>query len=368
MLPSGEVAIRPDVLTTVRTEASADVEEHRQFARGIAVLGKHVVDLRKGVERALQEATDALESTDPSSLAREGALSAPEKRRQLGLIERLRMARSRVSLLQKRTQQHLVEERWLRGVGEPRTALAPTPTFLRVGAYARAFETLRALFEFDSVSDKAPVDRFKTTPELFEVWVFVACVRMICEQLSPDSRDGIEAQLADLRRGDTIQLDGGEKGQMLIIFEPVIEGGGARRLVSDLPYRAALTSSALRPDVWIEWTVPGRPSRAAVIDAKCTARFRRRLQTSGLSAGDELEQMRDYRSRVVDPLTGRQPVRGMFQVHYAAGEPILCNVRQLMLGRAPADAFITGAVGATPQNTTDLEAVVTRLLAWLMAP
>ncbi len=367
-LPTGELAVHPEVVTTLRTTASADVEEHRQFARGAAVLRRHALTLRRSVELALQDTLDLLDPVDAAAAARERSLSPPEKRRLRGALERLRMARSRASLVAKRAHQLQAEERWLQGVGEPRTALALTPTFLRVGAYARAFETLRALFEFDTLADKSPAERFKTTPELFEVWVFVACVRMIYGRLCPENRDGIEAQLAELRRGDAIDLDWGDRGRMLIIFEPVIEGSGLRRVAGELPYRAALTSSALRPDIWIEWTPPGRPSRAAVIDAKCTARFRRGVYASGRSAGDELEQIRDYRSRVVDPMTGRQPVRGMFQVHYAAGESVLCNVRQFMQGTAPFDAFITGAVGATPLNTNHLEAVVSRLLEWLMKP
>ena len=76
--------------------------------------------------------------------------------------------------------------------------------------------------------------------------------------------------------------------------------------------------------------------------------------------------MRDYRSRVVDPITGRQPVRAMFQVHYAADEPVLCNVRQLLQGLAPSDAYITGAVGAAPGETAQLASVVHQLLGWLM--
>ena len=76
--------------------------------------------------------------------------------------------------------------------------------------------------------------------------------------------------------------------------------------------------------------------------------------------------MRDYRSRVIDPQTGRQPVRAMFQVHYVAGERIVCNVRQLLQGTAPGDAFITGAVGAAPGEIDQLATVLDRLLRWLI--
>ena len=56
----------------------------------------------------------------------------------------------------------------------------------------------------------------------------------------------------------------------------------------------------------------------------------------------------------------------MFQVHYVAPEPILCNVRQLLQGTAPPDAFITGAVGAAPGETDQLSVVLNQLLSWLM--
>ena len=366
VLPNGEVAIRPEVLTTLRTTASTDVEEHRQFARGVALLRRHAFSLRRSVEAVFDDLHELAVPSDAQGLARKESLSEQELSRIRGVLERLRMARGRTSVVARRAQQLQADERWLQGVGEPRTVLTLTPTFLRVGAYARAFDTLRALFDFDTSADKSPVERFKTTPELFEIWVFIACVRVIYQRLCPENRDGIEAQLAEIRRGDVIDLDWGIAGRMLIILEPIIEGKRGGQSGGDLPYRAALTSSNLRPDIWIEWRGPNGPSRAAVIDAKCTSRFRRGRHSSGRSAGDELEQMRDYRSRVVDPITGRQPVRGMFQVHYAAGEPILCNVRQLMLGTAPVDAFITGAVGATPGRTAHLESVVIRLLEWLM--
>ncbi|QDV09185.1 hypothetical protein Poly30_47420 [Planctomycetes bacterium Poly30] len=369
VLPSGEIVMRPDVLTVSRTRVSADVEEHRQFARGVTVLRKRAQALRTAASAALQEAqqVEAFQRVDKASIARERALSAPERRRLHGRIEQLRIARSRASLVTGRCQQLLDEEPWLQGVGEPRTQLQPTPTFHRVAAYARAYDALRRLFEYDAAADKAPAERFKTTSELYEVWVFVTCVRMLCDALAPSSRDAIEARLAEVRRGDATEFDCGELGQLVVIFEPVIEGLDARSTLSELPYRAALTSSALRPDIWVEWTAPGKPSRAAVIDAKCTARFRSRGRAREGSIGDELEQMRDYRSRVIDPLTGRQPVRAMFQVHYVAGEPILCNVRQLLQGTAPPDAFITGAVGAAPGDTGQLQVVVDRLLGWLMA-
>ncbi|MEM8712173.1 MAG: hypothetical protein AAGG01_14580 [Planctomycetota bacterium] len=364
-LPGGGVAVRPDVLTAARTRASADVEEHRQFARGLRVLQRHARELRASANADLLVAESEVEHRIGGA-RRWIAMSPAEKKRFHGRVEQLRLARSRASLVVRRCQQLLDDERWLVGVGEPRTALAPTPTFQRVSGYSRAYEALRGLFDFDVAADAAPVDRFKTTPELFEVWVFVACARILCEVISPGSRGAVEVRLAELRRGDAIEIDWGARGQLLMIFEPVIEALQARTSGFDLPYRAALSTSALRPDVWIEWTGPEGRSRAVVIDAKCTARFRRQGRAGELSIGDELEHMRDYRSRVIDPLTGRQPVRAMFQVHYAAAEPIRCNVKQLLQGRAPSDAFITGAVGAAPGNDDSLRHVLQRLLQWLM--
>ncbi|MFT7074118.1 MAG: hypothetical protein ACJA0P_000117 [Planctomycetota bacterium] len=368
VLPNGDVVVRPDVLTALRTRVSADVEEHRQFARGVKVLRKHAQALRTSAAAALNDARllEAFERVDKESIARDRALSAPERRRLHGRIEQLRLARSRASLVTGRCRQLLDGEPWLRGVSEPRTELQPTPTFHRVSAYARGYDALRRLFEYDAAADKAPVERFKTTPELFEVWVYVTCVRMLCEALAPLTRDAVEAQLAEVRRGDATEFDCGDLGKLIVIFEPVIEGLDARASHARLPYRAALTSASLRPDIWVEWKSPGKGSRVAVIDAKCTARFRRKGRSGSASIGDELEQMRDYRSRVIDPATGRQPVRAMFQVHYAADEPILCNVRQLLQGLAPPDAYITGAVGAAPDETEALATVVHQLLNWLM--
>lgn len=368
VLPNGDVVMRPDVLTALRTRMSADVEEHRQFARGVTVLLKHAQALRLAATTALQEArrAEAFQKVDKASIARGRALSAPERRRLEGRSEQLRVARSRASRVAGRCQQLLDDESWLRGVGEPRTELRPTPTFQRVAAYARAYDALRRLFEFDAAADQAAVERFKTTPDLFEVWVFVTCVQMLCKLLAPSSYEEVEARLAEVRRGDAMEFDCGSRGQLVVIFEPVIESLDARASLAELPYRAALTSSALRPDIWVEWMAPGQPGRAAVIDAKCTARFRSQRRAHQGSLGDELEQMRDYRSRVVDPLTGRQPVRAMFQVHYIAGEDVVCNVRQLLQGSAPRDAFITGAVGAAPGATESLGVVLGRLLDWLM--
>lgn len=364
-LPGGGIAVRPDVLTAVRTRASADVEEHRQFARGLRILQRHARELRSMANADLQIAEDEVEHRIGGA-RRWSAMSPAEKKRFHGRVEQLRVARSRASLVVRRCQQLLDDESWLAGVGEPRTALAPTPTFQRVSGYARAYDALRGLFDFDVAADAAPVDRFKTTPELFEVWVFVACARILCDAISPGSRGAVEARLAELRRGDAIEIDWGERGQLLMIFEPVIEAMQARTSSFDLPYRAALSTSALRPDVWIEWIGPERESRAAVIDAKCSARFRRQGRAGEPSIGDELEHMRDYRSRVIDPVSGRQPVRAMFQVHYAAAEPIRCNVKQLLLGSAPRDAYITGAVGAAPDKGDSLRLVLQSLLEWLM--
>lgn len=355
----GELVVRPERVVNLRTRPSFDLEEHRQFAHGLEV----IASMARSVEQEMAELdADAIDA-GPEDRLRERSLAAPELARQRGRREQGRLMRGRARWLAARVQGLRGTEPWLTGVSPPRTALRPTPTFRRVPAYARAYRTLLDLQDLNRTVGHAVLDRFKTTPELFEAWVFIRTCLTLAEIVEPEAVGAVRDRLSELRHGDVVELAASDTGLMTVRFEPVIPTLDDPSAPVTFPFRAALSNAPLRPDVWIEARAPGGAARVAVLDAKCSARFRSRGGSG--SVGDELERMRDYRSRVVDPSSGHQPVRAAFQVHYLAGERTVCNVRQFFTGAAPPEAYLTGAVGAAPGEPVELDRVLRRLVDWL---
>lgn len=256
------------------------------------------------------------------------------------------------------------EEPWIEGASVARTELHPTPAFRRVGPYRSLYRWLEDYRELERGDETDVLDRFKSTEELFEVWVFGEVLAWAERRFA--GADGLVDRLGEIRRGDALEVADGEGGLVRLVLEPVVPPIGRVLDRSVIPYRAALSTGPLRPDVWLERLRRGVPpdrSRVAVLDAKCTLRFASRSR--GRSLGDELESMRDYRSRIVEPRSGHQPVRASFQIHPATSARPVCNVPGFLGAGAPTDGSLTGAVGSRPGSVGDLDRLLDALFAWL---
>jgi len=355
--PGGAVVVRPTAVDASRAATTWDLEEHRQLRRA----------LRSFAGRAKEVSRDAAAARAAESdleAERERALSPDERRvrdaRRARLSEVDRAARG----LARSAAAMEVEEPWIEGASVARTELRPTPAFRRVGPYRSLYRWLEDYRELERGDETDVLDRFKSTEELFEIWVFGEVLAW-AERRFPGA-DGLVDRLAEVRRGDAIEVADGEGGLLRLVLEPVVPPLARVLDRSVIPYRASLSSGPLRPDVWLERIreAEGRErSRAAVLDAKCTLRFASRSR--GRSLGDELESMRDYRTRIVEPRSGHQPVRASFQVHPVASAPRVCNVPGFFQRGAPRDGTLTGAVGARPGDARDLSSVLDALFAWL---
>lgn len=340
---------------------SHDLGEHRQVKRGLQAL----IGRARGLAAELREL--AQQQGPDERLQR--ALSPEERQRWTQRRQRLETLAQRARAVAAQLSALCSGQEWLLDCGPPRSALVPTPLFRRVPAYAEAYRVLAGLQDDGDGSADALV-RVRPLPELFEIWCFAWLRTALHQRLQAPAegqtaeRSGIGAllPLGDLRPGDRFDFPRPGGGRVALIYQPLIPGAEERQAGRRIGgYVAAFTRGVLRPDLWIEVQRPEQPPRVVILDAKCTWRFEK---LAG-SLGDELEQMRDYRMRIHDPVSGHQPVRAVFQVHPGTGLPLRVNLSSWERGQVPPDAQLCGAVPAAPGSTRDLERLLDGLLAWL---
>jgi hypothetical protein len=103
----------------------------------------------------------------------------------------------------------------------------------------------------------------------------------------------------------------------------------------------------------VELNAPDQAPIAMVLDAKSTTRFDR----------DSLWKPSDYRSRVVDPVSGTQPIRQVFFLHRDERSGTLENIPGYLRGnRMGRTASLIGAVACLPWAGRDLTQILRRFL------
>ena len=114
-----------------------------------------------------------------------------------------------------------------------------------------------------------------------------------------------------------------------------------------------LGTGELRPDVVIRLDRPGALPRLLVLDAKNTRRFEQ----------DHLFEVSDYRTRIVDPMSGHQPARWMACLHRDPDCTIVENVPGLIDGhRGSWDNFYLAGICVLPDAAERLQQLVARFL------
>jgi hypothetical protein len=352
---------------SVRT--STDIAEHRHIRAGIVRLRSRCRGLQDWCARA--EAQYQQESARWGGDRGPGSIHAQEIAPRIEVLRRIaRRAETVGQALGRLLQEHA----FLQESGLVRTQLGPTPIFLGRRPYRDAFEALRQIASVATISgigEDVRV-RFKALSRLYEYWCFVRVVEMLGEMIGPPVLPGSFRVVDDFYRpdldpGQTFRFTAPEGLVVFVTYEPTIrpEGwrpearalpgearGGAVRRPSD-SWVSTLSSAPLRPDVLIEVVAPGRPTIALILDAKSTRAFNR----------DRLWEASDYRTRILDPSTGRQPVRHVFMVHPNPSIPPIESLPGYLAGaRGAIDNSIIGAVGFSPEDTSPGHRVLSRFL------
>lgn len=359
--PSGRVAVRPRHMSVERSVVTYDIEEHRQLLRAFRSLERAATELAREARAVSVELDPFHGSMSPAHRAAMSRGEHDEAQRRAGAVREARQGALDVA---RRCRTVDARDRWLAGVSTPRGGLRATPTFRRIPAYARLYEFLVELEVYEKSRDISLLDRFRATEELYEVWVFIACLQWAARDLGEERLGELVGRMAWLRPGDAFEFPRPDGMALRFVLEPAIPSITDRNGRSDLPFRATLSRAPLRPDVWMDLIDErGAVIRAVVLDAKCTHRF---ANGKGLSLGAQLEEITDYRSRIVDEKTGNQPVRGIFQVHPCPGAKTTINVMHLLREEAPCDAYFQGAVAAAPVAPESLHELLSALESWLV--
>lgn len=343
----------------LRRGLTEDIAEHRLMKQGLERLSRRARQLARACSRSA-----ALFERDEERWGGRGRsgrsvyeTDALPRRRQLERFsERALELASRFDALRRRAE-------FLDACGRARTPLRPSPLFVNGPGYRQAYLALREAERNAGplVSGEELRIHFRSLSRLYEYWCFVQVVEL-CRRLygAPEPHASYElvddVYRPDLRPGQRFRfvVRAGEEAlaELVVHYEPdLLPADWAAD--SDLPYRAALSDAPLRPDVLVEW-IPSEGERALlVLDAKSTRRFDR----------DDLWRPTDYRTRLFDPETGRQPVRQVFFLHRGASVGVLENLPGYLRGqRGDASSSVLGAIPCLPGRLEPLERVVTRFV------
>jgi len=354
------VAIGRAVVETQRL--TIDIGEHRQIRAGIDRLRDRCAHLQAWCERASSEY--AREGVRWSNDRGEGSIYrrdiAPRVERLLELAEHAAHIRRRLARLI-RTHDFVCDAGPVRGV------LKPTPIFLGRAGYREAYGVLREIAQggLISLAGEEVRIRFKALSRLYEYWVFVRIVRALGDLIGPpvlpqSFRVVDEIYRPDLEPGQTFRFTDPAGAVVFVTYEPDIVPALRRRhdRASAMPthvnsrkgltgpvdrpsltWVASLSTAPLRPDVLVEVCIPGLPVVAMALDAKSGWNFSR----------DRLWTQTDYRTLVMDPADGRQPIRQMFFLHPNADLFPLESMPDYLSGRrGDIDNSIIGAASFHP--------------------
>lgn len=335
---------------------SLDVPEHRHLRLGADQLRTRARALRGFCARVL----DAYEVDRQRWGRREG--SVDEQRngpRRILLRTHIKAATT--------TEQTLVElaarSRVLRGAPAAAGALRATPLWLSRGDYRQAFDVLRELHLHGGgalVGEEFRI-QLRGLDQLFEYWCFARTLLAVAAAVGGAVDSSMfelidDVYRPDLRPGLVVRFRRPDGARIAVAYEPSFPAAGRQQGDRDLPgpFRSVLGTGDLRPDIVVRLDAPGEPSRLLVLDAKNKTDF----------GTDALFEASDYRSRIVDPLTGLQPARWMVFLHRDATRPLLENVTGLLAGlRGGRESWYLAGICVLPDQAERLGTLVERFLA-----
>lgn len=331
---SGEVTALGQALID-RPELTTDIEEHRQLRAAILRLAERSAALARHCRRSI----DLLEEEEGRW---SGEAFEQKVRPRLAALERLGGEAER---LQDDYRRFLDRLPFLAEASPPRTAIGPTPIFLGRLAYREAYRTLLEARRhcggrFDGEGLRV---RFRNLATLYEYWLFIRIVGLLRERLGAPEGDRAfslidEVYRPELAPGQAFCFRLPHGALLRVIYEPDFPPVGAPAAA---PFRAAMASAPLRPDVVLELEAPGLAPVMLLFDAKSGARFDR--------PRERLLEASRYLWQIHDPGTGHQPARQLFLVHRDFDVPPACNVSGYLERRVePGEARVLGAIPARP--------------------
>lgn len=347
--------VRAVGLTRVRrVRLSTDVPEHRALKRGVLQLRDRALGLARHCDRSA--ALLQVESVRWSGSDREGSVFATEYRPRVMRLERLR---DQAMALAERFDSLVEHHPFLAAAGAARSQLQPTPVFQNRPGYMEAYAALRRAEPDHRIrldGDDVHI-RLRSLSRLYEYWCFVRVAWLVADQLGCPRSSSVfqlvdEIYRPDLAPGQRLHFAGPADSQVIVSYEPDIPPPDTDR--GEQGWRASLSGAPLRPDVVVEVRPCHGEPVALVLDAKCTTRFTR----------EQLFSYTDYRTRIFDARTGRQPVRQVFFLHRDERGGLLESLPGYLDGeRGSIDSSIVGAVPFLPETTEHVALVLARFVA-----
>lgn len=335
---------------------SLDVPEHRHLHLGVDQLRTRARALRGWCTRVL----DAYEVDRQRWGGRED--SVDEQRngpRRILLRTHVKTATTAEKLL----IELAARSRVLREAPAAAGALRPTPLWLSRPDYRQAFDVLRELHLHGGgalVGDEFRI-QLRGLDQLFEYWCFARTLLAVAAAVGR-AVDSTMFELIDdvyrpdLRPGLVVRFARDDGARIAVAYEPGFPAAGRHPGGRDVPgpFRSVLGTGDLRPDIVVRLDAPGEPARLLVLDAKNKTSF----------GTDALFEASDYRSRIVDPVTGLQPARWMVFLHRDATRPLLENVTGLLAGqRGDRESWYLAGICVLPDQAERLGTLVQRFLA-----
>jgi len=349
---------RPKRVGRIRTERprlTLDIPEHRHLRAGLERLTRRAVALRDGCERAADLIELDRKHWDVGSSHGQTIF----EERYLPRIQKLRALAAAGNELALGFRKLAGSYEFLATADQPRTRFGPTALFLGRRPYREAYNVLvSARRERGVMMDgTAMLVSCRNLDTLYEYWVFISVVKICRERFGPPlGQDKVELideiYRPDLRPGQFFEwrLPDGER--IRVYYEPAIppfDWGQA----GPFGWRAVLAGAPLRPDVMVVQERPGCPVRAFVFDAKNTTQFKR----------SRLFDYSDYRTMILDPATGTQPVRAAMFVHRDPNG-VYCSLPGLLDGdrTIPNGTSVLGSICHDPDRRRSLSAALEAVL------
>jgi hypothetical protein len=344
---------------SLRTRLSSDIAEHRHIRAGLARLARRA----RGVGRHCRRAAEALEPERVrwgASRAR-SAVSVFDRVHQPRILA-LEALAERAEALGQRIRRMTAEHEFVAHAGLPRSRLQPTPIFRNRTGYREIYAALREVESLSGalVSGEDLRVAYRKLSTLYEYWCFVKTVTLVSAheatsstEARPDFKlidDVYRPELEPRQEFGFSLRDGGTVG---VVYEPDI--AGFRTADASLePWRATLGRATLRPDVWVQVQRPGERPRVLVLDAKSKRRWEMKM----------LVAVTDYRTRIIDPADGYQPVFQVWMLHRDTRRRAYCNVPGYLSGRrGDQSSRLLGAAPCLPDRTSDMKRILDRFLA-----
>jgi hypothetical protein len=341
-----------------RTRTTTDTPEHRQLREGLRRLAAR----SQTVARQCRRVAD-LYMADRARWGRDRDFeSSVFAKRTLPRVRVLEGFEERARSLAERFDRLTEARAFIAEAGPARSRLAPTPIFVNRPGYREAYGALREAETFSGalVEGEEVRLRYRQLSTLFEYWCFVKVVEIVRQQPgvgAPEPRDAVEViddvYRPELAPGQSFRFPFGRGRSITVFYEPDFPPDDRPTEVTH-PFRAALSTAPLRPDITIQLDRDGEPPAILVLDAKSQGRFDPKT----------LWETTDYRTRIFDPSTGHQPVRQVFLLHRDGAAPSIVNLPGYLDQRiGDPRSSILGAVAFLPDKTESVRRVIERFVS-----